>query len=139
MNRSRTLRVRQLEPEEASLHALVAAGGFEAPEEPFLQLMTADVLRRPGVRCYLGEVDEVPVTTGLGVTVGESVGIFNTATPPQYRGHGFGAAVTARAVADGLHSGARWSFLQSSPAGYGVYTRLGYSTAELWDLWAGTS
>lgn len=136
--RVKGLSVRQLEPEEASLHALVAASGFEAPEELFLQLMTAEVLHRPGVRCYMGEVDDVPVVTGLGVTMGESVGIFNIATPPQYRGHGFGAAVTARAVADGLDSGACWSFLQSSPAGYGVYAHLGYVTAELWDLWAAT-
>jgi hypothetical protein len=50
--------------------------------------------------------------------------------PPEHRGRRFGAAVTLRAVADGLIGRAQWSFLQSSTAGYGVYSRLGYSTVE---------
>lgn len=129
------LRIRQLAPEEALLHARIAARGFEAPEEPFAQLVTPEVLRRPGVRCYVGDVDGRDVTTCIGVTLGASVGIFNVATPPEHRSQGFGAAVTARAVADGLAGGARWSFLQSSAAGYAIYERLGYETVELWDCW----
>jgi hypothetical protein len=129
------LQIRQVAPEEARLHAGIAARGFDAPEEPFVQLMTPAVLRQPGVRCYVGEIDGNPVTTGLGVTVGTSVGIFNIATPPGHRGKGFGAAVTARAVNDGLNNGARWSYLQSSPAGYDIYTRLGFLTLERWDCW----
>jgi hypothetical protein len=131
----KNLQIRQVAPEEALLHARIAARGFEAPEEPFLQLMTPAVLRQPGVRCYVGEIDRNPVTTGLGVTLGTSVGIFNIATPPGYRGKGFGAAVTARAVTDGLNNGARWSYLQSSSAGYEIYKRLGFLTLERWDCW----
>jgi N-acetylglutamate synthase len=129
------LLVRQLSPEEARAHATVAASGFEVPEEPFLQLMTPAVLRLPGVQCYIGVVDGQPVTTGLGVSLGPFVGVFNVATPPAHRGRGFGAAVTARTVADGLAKGALWSWLQSSSAGYGVYTRLGFRTVEQWDCW----
>jgi predicted GNAT family acetyltransferase len=129
------LRIRQLEPDEAVLHARIAARGFETPEEPLVQLMTPELLRRPGTRCYLGEIGGETVTTSLGVTLGASVGVFNVATPRQHRGRGFGAAVTARAVADGLTSGAQWSFLQSSTAGYGVYLRIGYAEVERWDCW----
>lgn len=129
------LRIRLLTPEQAALHARVAARGFEAPEEPFLKLITPEVLHRAGARCYVGEVGDEIVTTGIGVTLGESVGIFNIATPAEHRGRGFGAGVTARAVADGLADGARWSFLQSSAAGHGLYTRLGYRTVENWDCW----
>lgn len=131
----KNLQIRELAPEEALLHARIAARGFEAPEEPFVQLMTPAVLRQPGVRCYVGEIDRNPVTTGLGVTLGTSVGIFNIATPPGHRGKGFGAAVTARAVTDGLNNGARWSYLQSSSAGYEIYKRLGFLTLERWDCW----
>lgn len=90
----------------------------------------------PGLRMYVGTVDEVPVTTALSVpTSGDSVGIFNVATPPAHRGHGYGAAVTAAAIADGMAAGARWSWLQSSPEGVGVYERLGFRTVESWAMW----
>jgi len=129
------LTIRQLGPDGAQLHASVAAAGFEAPREPFEQLVTPSVLRLPGVRCYLGEVGGHPVTTSVGVTIGAFVGIFNVATPPAHRGRGYGAAVTARAVADGLAAGAAWSWLQSSPSGYKVYQRLGFRTVEAWCTW----
>jgi hypothetical protein len=129
------LEIRQLHPEEAQLHAGVAAAGFEVPEEPFRPLVTPEVLRLPGVRCYLGEVSGRPVTTGIGITLAAFVGIFNIATPPADRRRGYGAAVTARAVTDGLAAGARWSWLQSSVAGYPVYERLGFRTVESWQSW----
>jgi N-acetylglutamate synthase len=129
------LTIRELSPGEAHLHARMAAVGFEVPVEMFLQLMTPSVLAAPGVRCYLGEVGGQPVTTGLGVKLGSYVAIFNIATPPGQRQRGYGAAVTARAVADGLAAGARWSWLQASPAGYKVYERLGFRTVETWQCW----
>jgi len=129
------LGIRQLRPDEAEQHARVAAAGFETAEEPFRQLVTPGVLGLPGVRCYLGEADGRPVTTGIGVTLGAFVGIFNVATPPADRCRGYGAAVTARAVTDGLAAGARWSWLQSSPSGYRVYQRLGFRTVESWRTW----
>jgi GNAT superfamily N-acetyltransferase len=127
--------VRELAPEEAHLHARLAAAGFGAPVEAFLQLMTPSVLAVPGVRCYIGAVGDQPVTTGLGVTLGSYVAIFNIATPPAQRRRGYGAAVTARAVADGLDAGAKWAWLQSSEPGYPVYERLGFRTAEDWSCW----
>jgi N-acetylglutamate synthase len=127
--------IRELGPAEASAHARLAAAGFEVPAEPFLQLMTPSVLAAPGVRCYLGEVDGEPVTTGVGLTLGSFVGIFNIATPPAHRRRGYGAAVTARAVADGVAAGAHWAWLQSSAAGYKVYDRLGFRTTEDWSCW----
>jgi N-acetylglutamate synthase len=127
--------IRQLAPEEAGLHAQVAAAGFEAPVDLFRQLMTADVMRLPGVRVYVGSVGDEAVTTGMGITLGRSVGVFSIATPPQYRRHGYGAAVTARAMADGVAAGASWSWLQSSQIGYATYGRLGFRTVETWPCW----
>jgi GNAT superfamily N-acetyltransferase len=131
------LMIRELQPAAAGEHANVAAAGFEAPVELFGQLMTPHILTAPGVRAYLGEVDGKPVTTGLGVTLGSHVGIFNIATPPAYRGRGYGAVVTARAVCDGLEAGATWSWLQASPAGQRIYERLGFQTLERWLCWIG--
>jgi hypothetical protein len=129
------LTIRQLHPEEAPLHVRVAAAGFEIPQEPFRQMITPSMLRLPGVRCYLGEASGHPVTTGIGVTLGAFIGIFNIATPPAHRRRGYGAAVTARAVTDGLAAGAAWSWLQSSPSGHMVYQRLGFRTIESWPTW----
>ncbi len=129
------LSIRELRPAEAAAHARLAAAGFEAPAEPFLQLMTSSVLASPGIRCYLGEVDGEPVTTGLGLTLGPFVGIFNVATLPEHQRRGYGGAVTARAVADGVAAGADWAWLQSSAVGYPVYERLGFRTVEDWRCW----
>jgi N-acetylglutamate synthase len=129
------LELRELSPEQAWLHAAAAAAGFGVPAELFVQLITPGILRLPGVRCYLGECDGEAVTTGLGVTLGDFTGVFDIATPPEHRRHGYGAAVTARAVADGLAAGAKWSWLQSTAAGYATYARLGFQTVETWPCW----
>jgi hypothetical protein len=127
--------IRELAPSDADIHAQVAAEGFGAPFELFRQLATPSLLSGPGVRCYLGEVAGEPVTTGMGVTVGSYVAIFNIATPPNHRGNGYAAAVTARAASDGLAAGATWAWLQASHAGFPVYERLGFYTVESWSCW----
>jgi ribosomal protein S18 acetylase RimI-like enzyme len=134
-DQANALVIRELTPPEAYLHARVAAAGFEAPEEPFLQLMTPAAIAAPGVRCYLGELDGQAVTTGVGVTVDDHVGIFNIATPPEHRRRGYGAAVTIRAIADGHAAGATWSWLQSTEAGHRIYDKLGFQTVEEWTCW----
>jgi GNAT superfamily N-acetyltransferase len=128
------LELRELGPDEGESHVAVAAAGFEAPEELVRQLLIP-LLKASGARAYVGEADGRPVTTGLGITIGSFVGLFNIATVPEARGHGYGAAISARAVTDGLAAGASWSWLTSSPAGYEVYQRLGYRTVESWSAW----
>jgi ribosomal protein S18 acetylase RimI-like enzyme len=129
------LQIRRLDPAHARLHADLAAAGFEAPVEHFRRLMTPAILAGPGMRCYIGELDGETVTTGLGATANGAVGIFDIATPPRFRRRGYGAAVTARAVEDGVAAGARWAWLQSSDAGFAVYERLGFRTIETWECW----
>jgi ribosomal protein S18 acetylase RimI-like enzyme len=127
-----------LDPKEAAVHAEVAAAGFRAPVEEFLALMPPAVLRRPGVRTYVGKIDGEPVATGVGVCLQNHVGIFNVATLPAHRRHGYGAAITARAVRDGMDLGARWAWLQSTPDGYRIYEKLGFETLESWECWIAT-
>jgi len=131
----RTLSIRVLEPGEYSLHASVGAAGFGAPPELFEAMVTPKVLARRGVRAYIGTVDGAAVTTAVGVTNRDHVGVFSVATPPEHRGRGYGAAVTARAVLDGFSDGAAYAHLQSSAAGLSVYERLGFRTLETWAIW----
>jgi N-acetylglutamate synthase len=127
-----------LDPKQAPVHAEVAADRVGAPVEAFLQLMTPAVMGRPGVRPYVGGIDGEPVATGVGVCLESHVGIFSVATLPAHRRRGDGAAVTVRAVRDGLDRGAQWAWLQSSPDGYRIYEELGLRTLESWECWIAT-
>ena len=136
---SADLAIRELEPSEAAAHASVAAAGFGIPEDLFRRLVTPALLSLVSCRAYVGEVDGASVSTGMGVTVEGSTGVFNIATPPAWRRRGYGAAVTARVVDDGLAAGASWAWLQSSAAGYSVYERIGFRTVARWSCWASSS
>jgi N-acetylglutamate synthase len=67
-----------------------------------------------------------PVSAALGLVTGDAVGVFDVATPPEYRRKGYGGWVTAHAVRAGLESGASFAYLQSSEMGLGVYQVLGF-------------
>jgi ribosomal protein S18 acetylase RimI-like enzyme len=127
--------IHTLAPEQAHLHAGVAAAGFQTDEEHFRRLIAPDLLELAGVRCYLGEVAGEAAVSGLGLTTGEGIGVFNIATPPGRRRRGYGAAMTAQVIRDGLADGGRWAWLQSSPDGYSIYERLGFRTLESWQCW----
>jgi ribosomal protein S18 acetylase RimI-like enzyme len=129
------LAIRELEPEDAALHAHTAAAGFGENPDHFVRLLPPPVMAMDGMRTYVGEVDGEVVTTAIGVTLADYVAIFNVATPPEHRRRGYGAAITARAIADGVAAGARWAWLQSSPSGYRVYEALGFRTLERWLCW----
>jgi N-acetylglutamate synthase len=109
--------------------------GFGAPPEIFAPLYTPEVVEVEGLEIYVGRAGEVDVTTGVGFTVGDAVGIFTVATPPAHRGRGYGAAVTACAALEGFAAGAKFAFLQSSALGYRVYERLGFREVERYVLY----
>jgi len=113
----------------------IATEGFAAPTELFAPLYEARFAELDGFRYYLGRVDGVDVTTAAGYTIGDSVGIFNVATPEEHRGRGYGAAITAEAVRRGFEAGAKWAWLQSSAIGHSVYRRIGFRDVETYVLW----
>lgn len=133
------LAIRQLKPEESRLHASIGAEGFEAPVEAFERLIAPATLRLPGFRAYVGLADGEHVTTAVGSTIGQFVGVFDVATPERHRGRGYGRAVTARAVLDGFEAGASYAYLQSSPMGLKIYESLGFRTLETWRVWVSGS
>lgn len=130
------LSLRRLLPEEAALHARVAAEGVVTRSEAlYREVVCPEVLRTPGISCYVGEANGVGVTTALSVAAGECIGIFSVATHPAHRRRGYGSAITARAVLDGFETGARWAWLSASDAGYPVYRDLGFVTVDRLDFW----
>jgi hypothetical protein len=130
------------EPEGLSWHPVatgeldgyvrLVAEGFGAPEELFACLVTPRTLALPGLYCVVGRVGGKAVTTAMAITIGEATGIFNVATPEDFRRRGYASAATAQCVRVGRDAGARWAFLQASAQGFAAYGRLGFETVERW-------
>lgn len=106
------------------------AGCFGAPKALFDQFWS-HLRELPDASWYIGrDAKGVIVSTALGLRSDSATGIFNVATPPEHRGHGYGAALASRAVRDGFNGGSAFAFLQSSGLGHGVYERLGFRDVE---------
>jgi N-acetylglutamate synthase len=114
------------DPERLAVAAEVAAAGFEAPPGIVADLFGPRLAASPAFWFYLAEVDGVPVSTATAWRGDGGVGIFNVATPPVFRGRGYGRAVTARAVQDAFDGGADLAWLQASPLGEPLYRAMGF-------------
>jgi GNAT superfamily N-acetyltransferase len=125
-------RVRLMSAAEQPGFAASLAAGFEIPLETLGPFTAPEFLAAPGVVPYLAEEDGQVVSVGLGLFSGEFAGVFNIATLPDFRGRGYGRAVTQRIVTDGIARGAHLAYLQPSPPGYPIYASMGFRTVENW-------
>lgn len=114
-------------------HIGVVVAGFELPEPIVRSFMSPRMLELPGITVYVGYADDRPVTTGLGIRTGQTIGVYNIATIPEARRRGYGAAMTARVAGDGALAGCETAILQASPMGKPVYERMGYRTVVEYD------
>jgi len=112
----------------------VAAAGFEAPRELFAALYTPAVLAVPGLSVYLLRIGGRAVSTATAWLGDGAVGIFNVATPPAERGHGYGTLITAHAAWEGFAAGADLAWLQASAMGEPVYRRMGFRQVETYEV-----
>jgi GNAT superfamily N-acetyltransferase len=124
--------VRTIDSSEREIFAEVLSAGFEAPIEVLGAFAAPELLDAPWATAYLVEDGGEPVATGYATLVSDHVGLFNIATPPRYRRHGYGRAAAEAAMNDGFAAGARSAFLQSSSDGYPLYERLGFRTIDTW-------
>ncbi len=116
-------------------HLRAGALGFGMPEAMLRAIVALDTWQRPDNAVYVGYTDGQPVTTGLGVRTGKTIGVYNIATIESARRRGLGAAITERVAADGAAAGCDVAILQSSPMGRPIYERLGYRTVVEYDGW----
>lgn len=78
---------------------------------------------------YVAYVDGDPVSTAAIVIGSGAAGVYNVATLPGRQRKGYGEAVMRYALAEARREhGIESSVLQSSPAGYRLYERMGYRT-----------
>jgi GNAT superfamily N-acetyltransferase len=74
----------------------------------------------------VGRFDGEPVATSLAFVGGGAVGLYGVGTAPDYRGRGFGGAISAAAVEWGRGRGERIAILHATTMGAPVYRRLGF-------------
>jgi N-acetylglutamate synthase len=119
-----------------SHHAQVIAEGFGMPPKLVAMLIRPETADLEGITLYVGYLDGRPITSGLGMRTGRTIGVYNIATVPDARRRGFGAEMTARVAADGLAAGCDVAILQASTMGYPVYERMGYRTVVTYTGWS---
>jgi len=109
-------------------HRQAVTAGFGS--DPAVALGTAcpDLLDRPECVVYVGYADGDPVISGLGWRTGRTIGVYSIATVESARRRGYGAAMTARVVADGVAAGCDVAALQASEIGRAIYERLHFRT-----------
>ena len=111
---------------EAHRQAMTAGFG----SDPAVALGTAcpELLERRACVVYAGYADGEAVVSGLGWRTGRTIGVYSIATIESARRRGYGAAMTARVVADGVVAGCDVAALQASEMGRPIYERLGFRT-----------
>jgi ribosomal protein S18 acetylase RimI-like enzyme len=111
----------------ADFHTVLAAG-FGLPLDALRQAMGLDVLGSVAGGNFVGYSEGRPAAASVGWLDGRTVGVFNVATLEDFRHRGFGEAMTWRAVAAGVESGATLAVLQASEMGRPIYERMGFRT-----------
>ena len=109
-------------------HRLVVTAGFGSDRAVALGTACPALLDRPDCVVYVGYSDGRPLVSGLGWRSGRTVGVYSIATVQSARRRGYGAAMTARVVADGVDAGCDVAALQASAMGRPIYERLGFRT-----------
>ncbi|HEX5633582.1 MAG TPA: GNAT family N-acetyltransferase [Gemmatimonadales bacterium] len=117
-------------PEALRDFARINAANWSPPDVQVLAFYerAAALLLGPGcpLRLYLGRVDGEPVATAQLTVDADSVGLYNIATLAEWRGRGFGSALTRWPLAEARAEGHRVAILQASDDGAGIYRRIGF-------------
>jgi hypothetical protein len=109
-------------------HRSVVTAGFGSDPAVAAGTACSDLLDRPECVLYVGYAGGGPVVSGLGWRTGRTIGVYSIATVESARRRGYGAAMTARVMADGVVAGCDVAALQASDVGRPIYERLGFRT-----------
>jgi ribosomal protein S18 acetylase RimI-like enzyme len=124
------LRVRLVsDPEAAVVFGSLCERGYEAPGMAKLMAIQQSYSAENSY-WHIAFDGDIPVSAACGYLSGDTGGIYSVATPAEFRGRGFAAAITSMATNELFSRGATQVVLQASPLGFGVYERLGFSVYE---------
>jgi GNAT superfamily N-acetyltransferase len=119
-----------------AIHRQVVTAGFGSDPAVAAGTACGDLLDVPECVVYVGYARGEPVVSGLAWLTGRTVGVYSVATIESARRRGYGAAMTARVVADGVVPGCDVAALQASQMGRPIYERLGFRTVVTYATYA---
>ena len=79
---------------------------------------------------YIGYLDDMPVTSVTLLDAGGAASIYDLSTPPAFRGHGFGGALTHALMRQIHHRGYADTWIWSSDMAQTLYRQLGFIDAD---------
>lgn len=79
---------------------------------------------------YIGYLDDTPVTTGTLLDAGGTATIYDLSTPPNFRGQGFGGALTYALMREIRDRGYADTWIWASNMAKSLYESLGYVDAD---------
>ena len=118
------------------VHRRVVTAGFGSDPAIARETACTDLLDRPECVVYVGYASGAPVASGLGWRSGRTIGIYSIATIESARRRGYGAAMTARVMEDGVTAGCDVAALQASDMGRPIYESLGFRTVVRYAAYA---
>lgn len=113
----------------SSLNDFRAIGStcFHVPFAWFSEVFDERVSERGAFVSWVGYRDGIPVATAASIRSDGNLGIYNVATAPEFRGRGYGEAITRYAIQAGAGEGnVNRVVLQSTSQGQGIYERMGF-------------
>jgi GNAT superfamily N-acetyltransferase len=122
------MEVRSMEP-GTTLDDFRALGStcFHVPIAWFSEVFDERVAERKAFRCWVGYREGEPVATAASVFSEGALGVYNVATAPEHRKHGYAEAITRFAIDAGSREREpRRLVLQSTSQGHRLYDRLGF-------------
>jgi ribosomal protein S18 acetylase RimI-like enzyme len=118
-------------------HIATAARGFDIPVVMVGEFVGRELWLRPDCTVYVGTFDGKPVTSGMAVRTGGTIGLYMIATIPEARGRGFGDAITRRLLTDAAAAGCEVAALTASDMGRPIYERIGFRLVLEYDIYVG--
>lgn len=128
----RMSRIGRVTAAQSAAYTDALTAGFAVPRDAFGSLMDGAVLDMPELTGYMAYQGGEAVATGLGICIADLVGVFNIAVVPWARCKGFGKAMTAKVVAEGLAAGADAAYLHATPDGRPLYESMGFRVVATW-------
>jgi GNAT superfamily N-acetyltransferase len=124
------LEIRVVGEDELEDFQATAELGFGMPLSLPRHLASPRFHDHPAVSMFVGYVDGRPASTSCLITTGPVAGIYWVSTLDEFRGRGFGAAISAHAVRAGQSLGCTMATLQASRMGRPIYERMGFEVTD---------
>lgn len=92
----------------------------------FEEAITVSAMEDPDLTLFVAYVDNMPTAASMSYITQKVAGVYWVGTAKNFRGRGLGAAITWRAIYNGIEKGCTVASLQASDLGKPVYERMGF-------------